>query len=449
MSQRSVMRNGGMRFRMTPSHDLIRAALQQNYDVRIAAARILEARAQLGIVRADQWPGINAVASVTNERSPEVAGRPPVETSPAQITGSFAWELDFWGKFRRATESARASLLSEEWAQRQIISSLVSDLAIAYFQLREQDLELEISRRTLASRRDSLRLTQLLADRGATSMLDVRQAEQLVYGAGASIPDLERRIEQQENFISILVGRNPESIARGRPLVDQPHPPDVPAGLPSSLLERRPDILQAEQQLVAANAQIGVAKADYFPQISLTAVGGSQSSALTRLFAGPAGSVDRRRRRPATGLRRREDSKQRQVCRSSHARSDARLSTHGAAGVSRSCRCAGWISEKPGGQDPATAADKRCRRRDQVVEHALRARRRKLSRSPGQRDEILCRSTRARAGPAPRAAVAGRDLSLSRRRMAAVSIRPAMAGSTALYEGIDRYHRPMCAIHDF
>jgi multidrug efflux system outer membrane protein len=270
-------------------HDLIRVALHQNYDVRIAAARILEARAQLGIARADQLPGINAFASVANERSAEVAGRPPVETSPAQITGSIVWELDFWGKFRRATESARASLLAEEWAQRQIISSLVSDVAIAYFQLREQDLELEISRRTLASRRDSLRLTQLLADRGATSMLDVRQAEQLVYGAGASIPDLERRIEQQENFLSILVGRNPEGIARGRALVDQPHPPEVPAGLPSSLLERRPDILQAEQQLVAANAQIGVAKADYFPQISLTAVGGSQSSALTRLFAGPAG----------------------------------------------------------------------------------------------------------------------------------------------------------------
>jgi multidrug efflux system outer membrane protein len=269
--------------------DLIRAALQQNYDVRIAAARILGARALLGIARADQLPGINALASVANERSPEAAGRPPVETSPAQITVSFAWELDFWGKFRRATESARAGLLAEEWAQRQVISSLVSDVATAYFQLREQDLELEISRRTLASRRDSLRLIQLLADRGATSMLDVRQAEQLVYGAGATIPDLERRIEQQENFLSILIGRTPEGSSRGRSLVDQPHPPEVPAGIPSSLLERRPDILQAEQQLVAANAQIGVAKADYFPQISLTAVGGSQSSALTRLFAGPAG----------------------------------------------------------------------------------------------------------------------------------------------------------------
>jgi multidrug efflux system outer membrane protein len=269
--------------------DLIRSALKQNYDVRIAVARILQARAVVGITRVDQLPEVNASASAVNERSPRAAGRPAIETSPTQVTVSAAWELDFWGKFRRATESARATLLSEEWAQRQIISSLVSDLATAYFQLREQDLELEISRQTLTSRRDSLRLTQLLADRGATSMLDVRQAEQLVFGASASIPDLESRIEQQENFISILLGRNPESIARGRPLVDQSFPPEVPAGLPSALLERRPDILQAEHQLVAANAQIGVAKADYFPQISLTAAGGYQSSALSKLFAGPAG----------------------------------------------------------------------------------------------------------------------------------------------------------------
>ena len=269
--------------------DLIRAALQQNYDVRIAAARVVEARALLGIVRADQLPEVTAGASAVNQRLPQSPGRPPIETSAIQVSLSAAWELDFWGKFRRATESARASLLSEEWAQRQIISSLVSDVAGAYFQLREQDLELEISRQTLASRRDSLRLTQILADRGATSMLDVRQAEQLVFSAGASIADLEQRIEQQENFISILVGTNPESVIRGRELVDQPHPLEVPAGLPSSLLERRPDILQAEQQLIAANAQIGVAKADYFPQISLTATGGSQSSALSRLFAGPAG----------------------------------------------------------------------------------------------------------------------------------------------------------------
>jgi outer membrane protein, multidrug efflux system len=269
--------------------DLIRTALEQSYDVRIAAARIVEARALLGITRADELPTVDAAASAANVRSPETAGRPAVETSPAQVNLSVAWELDFWGKFRRATESARASLLSEEWAQRHIVSSLVSDVASAYFELREQDLELEISRQTLASRTDSLRLTRLLADRGATSMLDVRQAEQLVFGAGAAIPDLERRIEQQENFISILMGKNPDTVARGKRLVDQPRPPEVPAGLPSSLLERRPDILQAEQQLVAANAQIGVAKAELFPRIALTAAGGYQSSALTRLFSGPAG----------------------------------------------------------------------------------------------------------------------------------------------------------------
>jgi outer membrane protein, multidrug efflux system len=268
---------------------LIRSALQQNYDVRIAAARVVEARALLGIARADQLPEVSAGVSAVNQRLPQSPGRPPIEASAMQVSLSLAWELDFWGKFRRATEAARANLLSEEWAQRQIISSLVSDVASAYFQLREHDLELEISRQTLASRTDSLRLTQILADRGATSMLDVRQAEQLVFGAGASIPDLEQRIEQQENFISILVGRNPDGVVRGRPLVDQPRPLEVPAGLPSSLLERRPDILQAEEQLVAANAQIGVAKADYFPQITLTGAGGYQSSALSRLFAAPAG----------------------------------------------------------------------------------------------------------------------------------------------------------------
>ncbi len=269
--------------------DLIRTALKQNYDVRIAAARILQARAQVGISRADQLPSVSAGASAVNERIPQTVRIPSIETSANQVSLSLAWELDFWGKFRRATESARANLLSQEWAQRQVIRSLVSDVASAYFQLRELDLELEISRQTLASRKDSLRLTQILADGGATSMLDVRQAEQLVFTAAASIPDLERRIEQQENFISILLGNNPQGVARGRKLVDQPHALEVPAGLPSALLERRPDIRQAEEQLVAANAQIGVAKADYFPQISLTASGGYQSSALTGLFSGPAG----------------------------------------------------------------------------------------------------------------------------------------------------------------
>ena len=269
--------------------DLIHTALQHNYDVGIAATRILQAQAQVGITRSDQLPTISGGVEAVNQRSARTKFFPAFETSSNQVDLSLAWELDFWGKYRRATESARANLLATEWAREAVISTLVSDIAAAYFQLRELDLELEISRRTLASRRDSLRLTQTLARGGATSMLDVRQAEQLVFTAAETIPDLERRIEQQENFISTLLGNNPGSIARGMKLTEQPHAPGIPAGLPSSLLERRPDIRQAEAQLIAANAQIGVAKAEYFPQINLTASGGYQSSALTSLFTGPAG----------------------------------------------------------------------------------------------------------------------------------------------------------------
>jgi multidrug efflux system outer membrane protein len=269
--------------------DLIHTALQQNYDVRIAATRILQAQAQVGITRADQLPTINAGAQTIDQRSPRTKFFPAYETSAHQVDLSLAWELDFWGKYRRANESARATLLATQWAREAVISTLVSDVAAAYFQLRELDLQLEISRRTLASRQNSLQLTQVLAKGGGTSMLDVRQAEQLVFTAAETIPDLERRIEQQENFISTLLGNNPGPIARGTKLTDQPHSPGIPAGIPSSLLERRPDIRQAEAQLIAANAQIGVAKAAYFPQISLTASSGFQSSALTSLFTGPAG----------------------------------------------------------------------------------------------------------------------------------------------------------------
>jgi multidrug efflux system outer membrane protein len=268
---------------------LIRTALQQNYDVRIAAARILQAQAQLGITRADQFPSIAGGAAASEQRSPQSKIIPAFTSSANQVNLSLAWELDFWGKFRRSTEAARANLLASEWARQEVLSTLVSNIATAYFQLRELDLELEISKSTLGSRQNSLKLTQLLADHGSTSMLDVRQAEQLVYTAGEQIPDLERRIEQQENFISTLLGQNPGAVARGRKLTEQPHAPEVPAGLTSTLLERRPDIRQAEQQLIAFNARIGVAKAAYFPQINLTADAGYQSSALTGLFTGPAG----------------------------------------------------------------------------------------------------------------------------------------------------------------
>jgi multidrug efflux system outer membrane protein len=268
---------------------LIRTALQQNYDVRIAAARILEAQAQLGITRADQLPTLNAGAAEFGQRFPQQKLTPAYETNAHTLAASLAWELDFWGKYRRATEAARANLLATEWARRAVISTLVRDVAAAYFQLRAYDLQLEISRQTLASRQESLQLTQTLSSGGAGTELDVRQAEQLVAVAAESIPDFERRIEQQENLISTLLGNNPGPVARGMKLTEQPHLPQVPPGIPSRLLERRPDIRDAEAQLMAANAQIGVAKAAYFPQITLTGISGFQSSALTSLFTAPAG----------------------------------------------------------------------------------------------------------------------------------------------------------------
>ena len=269
---------------------LVRTALQQNYDLRIAASRILEAKAQLGITRADQFPTVSGGAGITDVRTAQSKFLPAFETSNGQANVSAAWEVDFWGKYRRATEAARANLLATEWARQEVASTLVANVAAGYFHLRALDLQLEISKRTLDSRQESLRLTQVLANGGATSLLDVRQAEQLVFTASAEIPALEQQIEQQENFLSILLGQNPGDMPRGQTLTEQHQPPQVPPGLPSSLLERRPDIRQAEQQLVAANAEIGVARAAYFPDISLSGSGGFQSSALTNLFSGPAGA---------------------------------------------------------------------------------------------------------------------------------------------------------------
>jgi multidrug efflux system outer membrane protein len=268
---------------------LIRTALQQNYDVRIAAAHILEAQAHLGITRSNQYPTVSGGAQIASQRTPKTLQFPATEETAGQLTLSATWELDFWGKYRRATEAARATLRATEWGRRAVINTLVADVASAYFQLRALDLQLSISKETLSSRQDSLRLTQILADHGSTSLLDVRQAEQLVFTAGAEIPFLEQEIEQEENLISVLLGQNPGPVARGRKLTEQPSPPTVPAGLPSALLERRPDIHDVEQRLIAANAEIGVAKAAYFPEISLTGTGGFQSPALVNLFSGPAG----------------------------------------------------------------------------------------------------------------------------------------------------------------
>jgi multidrug efflux system outer membrane protein len=270
--------------------DLIRAALESNYDVRIAAARVLQAQAQLGITRADQFPSLGVGGNITGQQSPQIGPIPAYQVTQGSLNASAAWNLDFWGKYRRATESARATLLANQWAEKEVMVTLVANVAADYFQLRQFDLELEISKRTFGSRTESLQLTQTLEQSGINSLLDVRQSEQLVYTAATEIPDLERQIAQEENAISILLGRNPGEIPRGLKLTEQPHAPEVPAGLPSSLLERRPDIREAEENLVAANAQIGVAKAAYFPQISLTGTAGYESPALTSLFTGPAGA---------------------------------------------------------------------------------------------------------------------------------------------------------------
>jgi multidrug efflux system outer membrane protein len=264
--------------------NLIATGLAEGFDMRIAASRILQAEAQLAIIHADQFPTINAQAFGQKSHGPTSGGENKT-TGVAQLGGTFAWELDFWGKYRRATEAARAQLAASEWGRRAVATTLVSQLANGYFALLALDAQLEVSELTLASREDSLHLAQVREHGGATSLIDVRQAEQLVASARGQIIDLKRRIEQQENALNFLVGRSLGPIEREKNLLEQEHAPVVPEGLPSELLERRADIVQAEQLLIANNAQIGVAKAAYFPSISLTGAAGVASSALSSLFS--------------------------------------------------------------------------------------------------------------------------------------------------------------------
>ena len=272
---------------------LVTEALKNNLDLRVAAQRVLEAQAQAGIVRSQQFPTINGGASYTALQIPSsLAGNNSNGTpnnsffNGGGLTASAAWNLDFWGLYRRQTEAARAELLASQWAQRATRVTLVQDVAQAYFQLRSLDAQLEITRSTIKARQDSLQLTQSLEKYGAGSLADTRQAEELLHAAQANLPELRRQIAVQENTISILLGHNPEDIHRGLDVASQPHPQQVPTGVPSRLLERRPDIQRAEATLIAANARIGVAKAQFFPQISLTSLGGSASSQLQSMFAG-------------------------------------------------------------------------------------------------------------------------------------------------------------------
>ncbi len=274
---------------------LVRTGLAQNYDLRDAVARVEQARANLGVTRSNQIPQLGASGELNFTRLSR-DGAFPLPAGFVQNQNRnwgqaslnlLSFELDLWGRLRRATEAARANLLSADENRKAVVTTLVSDVATAYFNLRELDYELDISTSTLATRRDSLQLTKDRQTGGVATLLDQRQAEQLVETAAETIPSLQQQIEQTENQISLLLGQNPATVARGKTLTDQEFPPDVPAGLPSALLERRPDIRAAEQNLIAANAQIGVAKAAYFPQISLTAALGGQSSQLSTLFAGP------------------------------------------------------------------------------------------------------------------------------------------------------------------
>lgn len=280
-------------FRDPRLQDLIREALTYNYDLREAVARVDLARANLGLTRSEQYPQIYGGGDFTTVgRSRDGEVRIPEPAKKAHSFGSvfinlLSFELDIWGRLRKQTKAARADLLASEEARKAVLTTIVGDVAGSYFIMRELDFELDIARRTLASRLDSLRIIRLREERGVANKLELRQAEELVYDASETIPLLEKLIEQQENFLSVLIGKNPGPITRGLSLTEEQLPPNVPPGLPSDLLVRRPDIRSAEQSLIAAGARIDVARKAYLPRISLSGFFGFESTSLTGLFKSP------------------------------------------------------------------------------------------------------------------------------------------------------------------
>ena len=273
---------------------LVNNALEKNFDLRIAAERVLEARAQYGIQRANLLPTVDVQTQFIAVRSSAIGASNFVprganlSSSYTQATAELNWELDLWGRLRRLNESARAQYLATEEARNGVKLSLIGDVMNTYFALREQDLELQISQQTGLIANDNLRLINLRHDRGAANALDVHQAEQFLFTATAQIASSQRAIGESEDALSLLLGSAPNDVPRGKTLDEIAAPPQLPPGLPSSLIERRPDIRQAEQNLIAANAQIGAARALLFPQISLSGALGGQSRVLTDLFTGPA-----------------------------------------------------------------------------------------------------------------------------------------------------------------
>ena len=275
-------------FREPELQGLIRTALVNNYDIRIAAQRVLEQQAQVQVTRSQQFPVITGGGTGIGATFPNnITGSSSGISSPlafGNINLGATWTPDFWGLYRKQTEAARANLLAQVWAQRAVRLTLIQQVVTTYIQLRALDRQLEITKETLKVRQNSLELTQKLETGGSAPLSDVRQAEQLLYTATSEVPQLEQQIQQNENALNLLLGGNPGPAAHTDPNALTPPPRDLPAGLPSQLLERRPDILQAEQILVAANAQIGVAKAQFFPQVSLTGSAGTGGSDFSKLF---------------------------------------------------------------------------------------------------------------------------------------------------------------------
>jgi len=270
---------------------LIGKALANNYDLRIAAQRILEQQAQVRITRSQEFPSITVGGTGIGAALPSSLG---TQISSPLVNGSInvsaAWTPDFWGLYRKQTEAARAQLLAQTWAQRAVRLTLVQQVAAAYLEIRALDAQLEITRETIKVRQDSVDLTKTLEGGGSVPLSDLRQAEQLLFAATSEVPQLEEQIQQQENAVALLLGENPGPIAHQDPNALSPPPQDLPTGLPSQLLERRPDIQQAEASLIAANAQIGVARAQFFPSLSISASGGVGGDSLSSIFD-PAGKT--------------------------------------------------------------------------------------------------------------------------------------------------------------
>ncbi|HVX67191.1 MAG TPA: efflux transporter outer membrane subunit [Bryobacteraceae bacterium] len=279
-------------FHQPELRELIRTALAKNYDLRMAAQRMLEQQAQVRIVRSQQFPQISGGGTGIGASLPSSVGssfESPLAFGSLSISGS--WAPDFWGLYRRQTEAARAQLIAQTWAQRAVRLSLVQQVAALYIELHSLDRQLAIARDTLKIRQESVDLTARLERGGAAPLADLRQAEELLYTAGAQIPQIEQAIQQDENALRVLLGETPGPVPHNDPAALAPPPANLPPGLPSQLLERRPDIQEAEQRLIAANAQIGVARAQFFPQISISASAGLGGNEFSNLFDGASRTI--------------------------------------------------------------------------------------------------------------------------------------------------------------